>query len=145
MSKLYKKYILLKVNNSHKLYLFECGIFYIFIHEDAILMSKLLNLKLSPLNSTVMKCGFPVKSAEKYLNFLKNSEYDVEIVPSDHDFTLANLNDYSVSQSLDNIICDFLKVNIDEVSVSQAFELLTDLQNKFKKIELERKNYGKKY
>ena len=45
MSKLYKKYKLLKENNSDKLYLFECGIFYIFIHTDAIIMSQFLILK----------------------------------------------------------------------------------------------------
>ena len=65
MSKLYKKYVLLKINNPKKIYLFESGIFYIFIHDDAVLMANMLNLKLTNLNSAIMKCGFPVKSADK--------------------------------------------------------------------------------
>lgn len=132
MSKLYKKYVLLKVNDSSKLYLFECGIFYIFIHEDARIMSSFLNLKLTHLNPIILKCGFPVKYADKYFDILKNSEYNVEIVPS-NDNSHTNITTYSNYRNLDNIINDFLNINIDELSISQAFDLLNDLQNKFKK------------
>lgn len=58
MSKLYEKYKNLKSENATKLYLFKSGIFYIFLDEDAIKMSNLLNLKLTNLNETIVKCGF---------------------------------------------------------------------------------------
>ena len=72
MSKLYKKYVLLKVQNSNNIYVFESGIFYLFIDEDAKLMSNILGLKLTNLNSFIVKCGFPVRSADKYFNLLKS-------------------------------------------------------------------------
>ena len=71
MSKLYKNYILLKLQNSEKFYLFKCGLFYIFIDSDAEIMSKVLKLKLTNLNSLIKKCGFPVNSCNKYFNILK--------------------------------------------------------------------------
>ncbi len=144
MSKLYKKYVLLKVNDSSKIYLFKCGIFYIFIHDDARIMSDFLNLKLTPLNPIIMKCGFPVKSADKYLNILKNSEYNIEIVPPDDISSPTNIKNYITYQNIYNIVNNFLNVNVDELSISQAFDLLTDLQKKFQKIKLEKDIYETK-
>lgn len=103
-SKLYKKYLSLKIEDSSYFYLFKSGIFYIFISDDAKIISPLLNLKLTNLNSVIMKCGFPINSAEKYLN----------------------------AKELVVILGDFLNVNIDTLSISQAFDLLYDLQDKLK-------------
>lgn len=60
MSKLYEKYSQLKRLDSSKYYLFQSGIFYIFIDQDAIFMSSALNLKLTHLNNEILKCGFSV-------------------------------------------------------------------------------------
>ena len=143
MSKLYKKYVLLKIKNSSKIYLFECGIFYVFIDADAKLMSSLLNLKLTPLNSAIMKCGFPVKYASKYFNILKTLNYNIEIVPADEKCSPADVTSYIASQSCNAIIQDFLKVSIDSLSIGQAFDLLYELQNNFNQIETENKNLNK--
>lgn len=137
MSKLYKKYVLSKINNSNKIYLFECGIFYLFIDEDARIMSDVLKLKLTPLNSIIMKCGFPIKSADKYLHILKNLNYDIEIIPSDERSSPTTIHNYLINQNLHVILEDFLNVNINDLSISEAFDLLRELQNKFKKIETE--------
>lgn len=143
MSKLYKKYILSKINNSNKIYLFECGIFYVFIDEDARVMANTLNLKLTPLNSVIMKCGFPIKSADKYLNILKNLNYEIEIVPSDEHCSPTTVHSYIMTQNLYRIIHDFLDIHINDLSIAQAFDLLNDLQNKLKQIEMEEKNNEK--
>ena len=58
MSKLYKKYISLKIENPNKIYLFRVGIFYIFLDDDARLMWTILKLKLTKLNSVIFKCYF---------------------------------------------------------------------------------------
>lgn len=139
MSKLYKKYVLLKIKNSSKIYLFESGIFYVFLDDDAKLMSNILNLKLTPLNSIIMKCGFPVKSSDKYFNILKTLNYNIEIVPADEKCSPADITSYITFQNYDAIIQDFLKVNIDDLSIGQAFDLLYQLQNKFNQIEEEKK------
>ena len=144
MSKLYKKYVLLKINKKKKIYLFECGIFYIFIDEDAKLMSKILNLKLTLLNSVIFKCGFPVNSINKYLQILKNSNYNIEIVPSDNFSSPISINNFAISKKIEKIIYDFLKHDINSLSISQAFDLLNDLQIKFRKIIGEKDNEEKK-
>ncbi len=60
MSKLYKTYLILKNQDKNTLYLFKSGIFYIFLDENAKIISNILNLKLTNLSPTVVKCGFPV-------------------------------------------------------------------------------------
>lgn len=132
LSKLYKKYVLLKIKDSNKIYLFECGIFYVFIGEDAKYMGNILNLKLTQLNSVVVKCGFPIKSAEKYFNILK--DYNVEIVPSTEEFISSNIENYLFTQNANKIIQDFLNKNIDALSISEAFDVLNNLQKDLKEI-----------
>lgn len=144
MSKLYKKYVLLKVQNSNNIYVFESGIFYLFIDEDAKLMSNILGLKLTNLNSFIVKCGFPVRSADKYFNLLKSLNYNVEIVPADNNFSPTNVSNYLTTKQYHNIIQDFLRVDVDSLSISQAFDLLADLQNKFNSVEMENKENEEK-
>lgn len=132
MSKLYLKYLSLKKENSNRIYLFKSGIFYIFIDDDAKKMSKILDLKLTNLNSSIQKCGFPVKSFEKYLNKLKNLNYEFEIISTEN--SSHNLIDYIQNEKITNIIENFIKTNIDELSISQAFDILITLQNEFKDI-----------
>lgn len=140
MSKLYKKYILLKIKDSSKIYLFECGIFYIFVHDDANLMSKILNLKLTNLNSVIKKCGFPIKSADKYFNILNSLNYNIEVIPSDSHSAPSDISSYVANKNYMAIIQDFLHINIDELSISQAFDLLYQFQNRFRQIEVDSPN-----
>lgn len=133
MSKLYKNYVLLKIQNPEKYYLFKSGIFYIFLDSDAIIMSKVLNLKLTNLNSLIKKCGFPINSEEKYFNILKSCNYDIEIIELCTS-SLISLNNYINEKKYLSIIDEFLKVNIDELSVSKAYYWLNELQIKFKKL-----------
>ena len=77
MSKLYKRYLELKKQDLSKIYLFKSGIFYIFLDDDARKMAGVLNLKLTNLNESVLKCGFPVNNLNKYLELIRNMGYDV--------------------------------------------------------------------
>ena len=70
MSKLFTMYQNLKSENSSDLYLFKSGMFYIFLDDDARKINELLGLKLTNLNSSVQKCGFPQNSLNKYLKLL---------------------------------------------------------------------------
>ena len=72
MSKIYNKFKELKNENNDKIYLLKSGIFYIALNEDAEKVSKLFNFKITNLNGTVIKCGFPEKQLEKYTNLLSN-------------------------------------------------------------------------
>lgn len=131
-SKLYKKYLSLKIEDSSYFYLFKSGIFYIFISDDAKIISPLLNLKLTNLNSVIMKCGFPINSAEKYLKKMDELNLKVKVVTLNDNFLDCDFEKYLNAKELVVILGDFLNVNIDTLSISQAFDLLYDLQDKLK-------------
>lgn len=130
MSKLYLKYKELKESSNsseNKLLLFKSGIFFIFIDEDAKLASSLLNLKLGKLNEKIVKCGFPISSLEKYNNLLKYSGYTLEIVNVNDNHTCSS-TDYLSNASLRKIIDDIINLDIDSLSISQAYDFLYNIQ-----------------
>ena len=129
MSKLYKKYISLKIENPNKIYLFRVGIFYIFLDDDARLMSTILKLKLTKLNSVIFKCGFPVNSSEKYFNLLKKYNYDICVV--DENDIYDTINSYKNNNGFKKIALKLVSIDINSLSISDAFELLSELQKSF--------------
>ena len=70
MSKIFNEFEKKKLENPDKLYLFKSGIFYIGLEEDATTLSKLFDFKITPLNDTVKKAGFPAKKLLLILFFL---------------------------------------------------------------------------
>lgn len=114
MIKLYQTYVALKVQDSSQLYLFKSGIFYIFIDEDAKLISSLFNLKLTNLNSMIVKCGFPTSQLEKYTNLFKLANLSFKIIDS------SNKSIYS-PKSL--ILDDQLKLFLEKISSVKAYDL----------------------
>lgn len=135
-SKLYKKYLSLKIEDPNYFYLFKSGIFYIFISDDAKIIAPLLDLKLTNLNSVIMKCGFPVSSSEKYFKKMEKLNLKVKIVTLDDDFFNYNFEKYLNTKEFFECINNFLNINIDNLSISQAFDLLYHLQNKFKNFKI---------
>lgn len=133
-SKLYKKYISLKIENSEKIYLFKCGIFYIFISDDAKIVAPLLNLRLTNLNSIIVKCGFPVNGSEKYFKKIKELNLNVEIVTLTNSSTNIGLENCLNNKEFIEIIDNFMKIDIDNLSISQAFDILKDLQDRLRKL-----------
>lgn len=135
-SKLYQKYISLKIQDDNTFYLFKSGIFYIFISNDARYLAPLLNLKLTDLNSSIKKCGFPVNSSQKYFQKLKKLNLNIKIVDLANMTFNTDLDKYLKYQEMFEIINKFLEINIDELSISQAFEVLNKLQNELKKYNI---------
>lgn len=133
MSKMYKRYVELKKENSSKIYLFKSGIFYIFLDDDAKKMSAVLNLRLTSLNADVLKCGFPVNNLEKYLSLLKNSGYDVNLVENINTTPISPKN-YLLNSSIHDLLNDISIIKVDELSIKEAYSLLESLCNKSKKI-----------
>ncbi len=113
MSKLYMKYLEKKNIDKNKYYLFECGMFYIFIDDDAYKISKYVPFKITKLNENIVKCGFPKNSIDKYMEIFENLELDVEIV---------NNNDRDVIN--DKIIKMIKDIDIDNISPLKAIEIL---------------------
>ena len=138
MSKLYYRYQKLRNSDNHTpntLYLFKTGLFFIFIDEDAKIASKLLNLKLSNLNETIVKCGFPCNSLQKYLTLLKSTPYNIEMVSYDVQEALINSNNYLSNKQLEIMADEILKLKIDDLSVSQAYDFLYKIQDKLRTIK----------
>ena len=82
--KLLAKYQVLKQEDSKKNYLFKVGNFYIFISDDAKKISEVTTLKLSFLGE-VEKCGFPLKSLDKYLLIFENIGLEVVVIENKED------------------------------------------------------------
>ena len=137
MSKLIKMYKQLKQNNSETLYLFKSGMFYIFLDEDAKFVSQLLLLKLTNLNTEVVKCGFPHNSLEKYLTLLKNcTSRKVEIVENTSPITSTN---NLLSTSLNSLFQYVRLLDINNLSIREAYSALEKIQNEIKNYPINNK------
>lgn len=113
MSKLYTRYLEKKNIDKDKYYLFECGMFYIFIDDDAYKISKYVPFKITKLNENIVKCGFPKNSIDKYIEIFNNLELDIEIV---------NNND---KDGINNKIIKMIEdIDIDNISPLKAIEIL---------------------
>lgn len=63
----------LQLKNHGYIVLVRNGIFFIGVGKDAILLNKILGLKLVCFKTNICKAGFLVKSIEKYINLLSFS------------------------------------------------------------------------
>lgn len=133
MSKLYEKYKILKSQNPSKLYLFKSGIFYIFLDEDAKIMSNLLSLKLTNLNDTVLKCGFPVQNLNKYLNQIKQTNYEVEILNSSDGKSYSS-EDYVSNSNVQAFLLELSNIDAESLSIKEAYSLIDTIVSKAKSI-----------
>lgn len=143
MSKLYQKYIALKVQNSEQLYLFKSGIFYIFLDEDAKLMSPLLNLKLTNLNSIIVKCGFPTSQLDKYISLISNANYSFRIIDLSENISFLP-NDYIINSKINALIEKIASTNSYDLSISSAYEFIECISKECKEILGDYEKNGKK-
>ena len=127
MSNLHKKYLSLKIENSDCFYLFESGIFYLFIDADAMFMSNALNLKLTNLSPHVVKCGFPITHLDKYMNILRSKNINNVKFVSPSSFLAYSQKDYFTNNKAKDLIKKISTISTDDLSVSQTYELLNEL------------------
>ena len=133
MSKLYDKFLSLKNTNNEKLYLFKSGIFFIALNEDAKKLSDIFGFKITNLNDTVTKCGFPSKRIDYYSSLLNKMNVDFDII----DFSTTSTKstkDYINSYNFDDIIDLLINIDFNNITFKEAFETLYDLSNRTKKI-----------
>jgi len=133
MSKLYSMYLSLKEQNPDSLFLFKSGIFLIALDKDAIKLSDLFGLKLTKLNDSVQKCGFPSASFEKYTNLFKALNLDVKIIEVDKN-TSYGLREYKQDKAIEELLELIKNVDKDNLSVSQAYEFIESLKSKVNNI-----------
>ena len=133
MSKLFTMYQNLKSENSSDLYLFKSGMFYIFLDDDARKINELLGLKLTNLNSSVQKCGFPQNSLNKYLKLLNYFPYSIKIIDGSS-MTKYNVSEYILDQNCFNILSKLSSVDINSLSVKEAFDFISNLKSESQNI-----------
>lgn len=133
MSKLFTMYQNLKSENSSDLYLFKSGMFYIFLDDDARKINELLGLKLTNLNSSVQKCGFPQNSLNKYLKLLNYLLYSIKIIDGSS-MTKYNVSEYILDQNCFNILSKLSSVDINSLSVKEAFDFISNLKSESQNI-----------
>lgn len=133
MSKLYNKYLELKSKDDTFLYLFKSGMFYIFLDEDAKIVSKKLNLKLTNFNDTIFKCGFPINSLTKYTNLLNDFKINYKIVDGS---LITSKSKYIENENIQNYLEQIRKMDINKISPLKALELLNKLQNLLRRITI---------
>ena len=132
MSKLYTKYLSLKKEtNSSKIYLFKSGIFYLFIDEDAKMMSPLLQLKLTNLNPTVLKCGFPVNSLEKYMPLLEQTGKTIEIIDLEKNVS-SSPKKFIITKDVKDFITYLSSQDSNNLSIKEAYQFIDDVVVKSK-------------
>lgn len=65
----------IKKENSEKIVLIKCGIFYIGTGRDAIMLNNLFGLRPICYKEKICKCAIPVELLEKYLDDLNRTGY----------------------------------------------------------------------
>lgn len=138
MSKLYERYLSLKKQDPSILYLFKSGIFYIFLEEDAKKKSLLLNLKLTNLNESVLKCGFPVNNLSKYSCLIQKAGYQVHILDSLTEETHSS-NDYILNSNIKSFIQKLSTIDSDTLSISEAYCFIESISHQAKEFVKEMK------
>lgn len=66
---------LLQIKEKGRIVICNAGDFYVAIGKDAILLNKILGLKVTCFKTEVCKVGFPIQSLEKYTELLIKSRY----------------------------------------------------------------------
>ncbi|MBD8923163.1 hypothetical protein EGR52_07040 [bacterium] len=143
MSKLYQTYVALKIQDSSQLYLFKSGIFYIFIDEDAKLISSLFNLKLTNLNSMIVKCGFPTSQLEKYANLFEIANLSFKIIDT-LDKTVYSPKEFILDAKLQLFLKKISSVRAYDLSISSAYEFIDTISKESKSLLGEYTKNGKK-
>ena len=67
---------LLQEKNKGKIVFCNTGNFYVAIGKDAVILNRLLDLKVSCFKPEVCKVGFPINSLEKYLELIYEKNMD---------------------------------------------------------------------
>lgn len=137
MSKSYNSYLSMKKTDKDTILLFKSGIFYILLDNDARLVSSILNLKLTQLNSEIVKCGFPISSLDKYLHLLIKYSLNVKIIDINSN-TVYTPNEFTYNSETDSLLLELIKLDVDNLSIKEAYSKLEDFNNKANKI-LEKK------
>lgn len=133
MSKLYNSYLELKEKDSNFIYLFKNGAFFIALDEDAKKLSAIFSFKLSNFTPSVVKCGFPCSSFEKYSKLFRSCNLNIKIIDPNQN-TSYLIKDYIQNENIANLLNSIKLLDINNLSVLEAYNFLEKLQKSAKEI-----------
>ncbi len=107
-----------KINNKDKIYMFKGGLFYYFIDDDAKFIADKYGFKITDFGKSI-KCGFPIKSLEKYLYLFTNES--IELIDTENN---------SINDKIVNIIKN---INLDNISPKESYQVLCELKELIKR------------
>ena len=136
MSKLYNTYLELKKQDEEIIYLFKSGIFFIALDNDAYTLSKIFNFKLTNLTDTVVKCGFPCSSFNKYSKLFLLHHLKIKIIELDNK-VVYQFKDYVLNIKITELLNDIKSIDINTLSIQEAYQFIENLKNKVNKINNE--------
>lgn len=136
MSKLYNTYLELKKQDEEIIYLFKSGIFFIALDNDAYTLSKIFNFKLTNLTDTVVKCGFPCSSFNKYSKLFILHHLKIKIIELDNK-VIYQFKDYVLNIKITELLNDIKSIDINTLSIQEAYQFIENLKNKVNKINNE--------
>ncbi len=124
----------LKKNDEDMVYLFKSGLFYIALADDAIFLSQQLNLKLTNLNNSILKCGFPVSSIDKYINLLSSYSINFKLIDFSSN-TIYLPKDYQLNKDLLDLLNTIADIDTDRLSISEIYRFVDNLKEKCKQLQ----------
>ncbi len=137
MSKLYDRYLHLKQMDKSKIYLIKSGIFYISLDEDALELAEKFNFKLTNLNDSIIKCGFPETRLTYYTNLMDKMNIKYEIDSSQS--TVSKRNELLKNNK--NFIDKIASLDLDTISFKEAHNILYILNTEAKQILSQSESY----
>ena len=96
-------------------------------------MSQKLNLKLTNLNSSIVKCGFPASHLNKYLYIFDKENYNVKIVNSNSMLSYSQ-KDYITNNKIKELLKRISTTNSSNLSISQTYDFIDNLSQEAQKI-----------
>ena len=139
MSKLFDTYLEQKKKDKETIYLFKNGVFFIAINDDAYTLSKLFHFKLTNLNDNILKCGFPCSSFDKYFNLFSQHNLKIKIIELNNKI-IYQLKDYTQSIRITELLNDIKSVDINSLSIQEAYKFIENLKYKVAQINNGDKN-----
>lgn len=128
-SKLFNIYSSQKKEDNNKILLFKSGIFYIAISDDALVLSKLFNFKLTNLNESIKKCGFPCSSIDKYLPLFQSYNLDIKFIEPNKNNSY-DLDQFGQNQAINSLIKEIKDVDVESLSISEIYSFVEKLKEK---------------
>ena len=134
MSQIYNIYEKLKKENPDLIYLFKNGVFFIALDKDAYTLSDSFGFKLTDFTPDIVKCGFPCSSYDKYSKLFNTCNLNIKVIELTSSSTYK-VDDYERNQKINNILGKINSVNINNLSIKDAYNFIEELQNILKNNE----------